>query len=130
MTAMKPTMMFVLVAALVTAAACRRGDAPTTMANQAPASGGEAAAQAQAERVTGIRPKIKQEDGRLLLELLYPRTGPELETYMDRYEIVADAEAERLAEQLGVELGYELQVTIERVSARQWRIVSVEPRSD
>jgi hypothetical protein len=79
----------------------------------------------KAERATGQWPSLVERDGKLFLELHYPRfeqSGAHL--YMDTFEIANDEQAESLRSHLEWEGKSSTQVTVQQTKSGSWKVVS------
>jgi hypothetical protein len=79
----------------------------------------------KAERATGQWPSLVERDGKLFLELHYPKfeqSGAHL--YVDTFEIAADDEAQQLRWHLDWEGKSSTQVTVQQTKDGSWKVVS------
>lgn len=81
-------------------------------------------------KAVGLWPKLQRDGARTILTLSYPQFGNEGPSlYMDSFEVVRDRNLRRLERVLAARRYPNLDVTIERVDGRTWRVVSWSTRA-
>ncbi|MBZ0232287.1 MAG: hypothetical protein K8M05_08030 [Deltaproteobacteria bacterium] len=121
------------VAALVlatTTASIRAADACGSAPAAAPVRFADRVAAYPGAKAHGVWPRVERDGARAVLTLSYPRFGAEgPQLYMDSFEVVRDRNLRRLEAALAGRKLPDLDVTIERVDGRRWRIVSWSSRA-